>query len=186
LQDIRAGFWIRFGANLLDWLLYLVVSLFLGLFLSETVSNYILDTLNFFYLLLVPAFWYGYTVGKRLLKIRIVKKNGKNIGIWTMVKRYILGGLVYASPLIITGLISFTMIGFDVVEFFSTSAPSAEFAQSMLGASAIMLIGSLLSFGMLITSAFMVGLREDRRSIHDFVAGTYVTHRKPTERLEEI
>lgn len=31
----------------------------------------------------------------------------------------------------------------------------------------------------LIVSAFMVGLREDKRAIHDFIAGTYVTHSKP-------
>nr|WP_255570219.1 RDD family protein [Cohnella sp. CFH 77786] len=29
-----------------------------------------------------------------------------------------------------------------------------------------------------IVSAFMVGLREDKRSIHDFIAGTYVTKAK--------
>lgn len=27
-----------------------------------------------------------------------------------------------------------------------------------------------------VVSAFMVGLREDKRAIHDFVAGTYVKH----------
>ena len=31
----------------------------------------------------------------------------------------------------------------------------------------------------LIVSAFMVGLREDKRAIHDFIAGTYVTHNMP-------
>ncbi|UOQ91620.1 RDD family protein [Halobacillus shinanisalinarum] len=33
----------------------------------------------------------------------------------------------------------------------------------------------------LIVSAFMVGIREDNRSIHDFIAGTYVTEAKPGE-----
>lgn len=32
-----------------------------------------------------------------------------------------------------------------------------------------------------IVSAFMVGLREDKRTIHDFIAGTYVTYDKPNE-----
>ncbi|MCA1021042.1 MULTISPECIES: RDD family protein [Halobacillus] len=30
-----------------------------------------------------------------------------------------------------------------------------------------------------IVSAFMVGIREDKRAIHDFIGGTYVTHREP-------
>lgn len=36
----------------------------------------------------------------------------------------------------------------------------------------------LLSFGIcFIISAFMVGMREDNRSIHDLIAGTYVTYK---------
>ncbi|MBM7553075.1 RDD family protein [Thalassobacillus pellis] len=31
----------------------------------------------------------------------------------------------------------------------------------------------------LIVSAFMVSLRDDKRAIHDFIAGTYVTHDPP-------
>ena len=31
----------------------------------------------------------------------------------------------------------------------------------------------------LIVSAFMVGIREDKRAIHDFIAGTYVTYDPP-------
>jgi uncharacterized RDD family membrane protein YckC len=45
------------------------------------------------------------------------------------------------------------------------------------------LVGGLvyvLTFGIgVIISAFMVGLGEDKRSIHDFIAGTYVTHLPP-------
>ena len=35
----------------------------------------------------------------------------------------------------------------------------------------------------LIVSAFMVGIREDKRAIHDFIAGTYVT-KNPTKNFE--
>jgi uncharacterized RDD family membrane protein YckC len=40
--------------------------------------------------------------------------------------------------------------------------------------------GLTLGIG-IIVSAFMVGLRADKRAIHDFIAGTYVTHAKPDE-----
>ncbi|UCZ53506.1 RDD family protein [Bacillus shivajii] len=40
----------------------------------------------------------------------------------------------------------------------------------------------LISFGIaLIVSIFMVALREDKRSIHDFIAGTYVTYDTPED-----
>ncbi|WP_053217263.1 RDD family protein [Virgibacillus senegalensis] len=43
-----------------------------------------------------------------------------------------------------------------------------------------------LTFGIgLIVSVFMVGIREDKRAIHDFIAGTYVTKRPP-EKDEDV
>ncbi|MEC3885708.1 RDD family protein [Halobacillus sp. HZG1] len=36
------------------------------------------------------------------------------------------------------------------------------------------------TFGIaVVVSAIMIGLRKDKRGIHDFIAGTYVTHNKP-------
>ncbi|MET3684123.1 putative RDD family membrane protein YckC [Alkalibacillus flavidus] len=40
----------------------------------------------------------------------------------------------------------------------------------------------LLTLGIgIIVSAFMVGIREDKRAMHDFIAGTYVTYESPYE-----
>ncbi len=40
----------------------------------------------------------------------------------------------------------------------------------------------MLTLGIgLIVSAFMVGLREDKRAIHDFIANTYVTTDRPSK-----
>ncbi|GEN52539.1 RDD family protein [Halobacillus faecis] len=48
------------------------------------------------------------------------------------------------------------------------------------------LVGGLLyfvTFGIaLVVSAFMVGLREDKRGIHDLIGGTYVTKNPPDDR----
>lgn len=64
---------------------------------------------------------------------RIVKVNGGNVGIGTMLMRTVVAGIVYVVT---------------------------------------------LGIG-LIVSAFMVGVREDKRSIHDLLAGTYVTYDLP-------
>lgn len=40
------------------------------------------------------------------------------------------------------------------------------------------LYGLTLGIGVIV-SAFMVGLREDKRALHDFIGGTYVTHNPP-------
>ncbi|AMM93397.1 RDD family protein [Peribacillus simplex] len=128
------GFWKRFLAGFLDFLIVtLPLSIIFGLITSDWDNENFSTFVNFLYLLIIPILWYGYTVGKRILGIRIVRVNGKKLGIGTMLMRNFVATLVYAVTL---------GIGY-------------------------------------IVSAFMVGLRKDHRSIHDFIAGTYVTSNKP-------
>jgi len=134
-----AGFWDRFFANLLDGLIIslpiaVLAYVITGKFDDELISG----PLNLVYSLVVPVVWHGYTVGKRIMQIRIAKVNGDKLGFGTMFMRTVVSGLVYVLTL---------GIGF-------------------------------------IVSAFMVGLRKDKRAIHDFIAGTYVTHNMPDAEYE--
>ncbi|TVT28950.1 RDD family protein [Salinicoccus cyprini] len=129
-----AGFWVRLGARVLDALLIgMVIGTLVFVFRMDTESRLtqaIESVASILYFVLFPTFVYGYTVAKRLLNIRIVKKDGTDVNLSTMVLREVLGGIIYA-----------------------------------------------VTFGLaLIVSAFMVGLRKDKRAIHDLIAGTYVTH----------
>lgn len=132
-----AGFWIRFGASFIDGIILGIVVGFLSLIVyGEFFMNPSpFDLINLLYSLILPVVWYGYTLGKRAMGIRIARMDGEKVGIGTMLLRDIVGGIVYAVT---------------------------------------------LGIG-LIVSAFMVGLREDGRSIHDFIAGTYVTYDPPEE-----
>ncbi|ANE46988.1 membrane protein [Paenibacillus swuensis] len=126
-----AGFWIRLGALLLDALIIaLPLSLIIliitgGRHSEENIS----EILSFLYNLLTPVFWNGYTVGKRICGIRIVKVNdGASPGLGTMLLRNVVAYLVY-----------------------------------------------VFTFGIaVIVSVIMVAVREDKRSLHDFIAGTMV------------
>ncbi|ABO65726.1 MULTISPECIES: RDD family protein [Geobacillus] len=130
-----AGFWRRLLANLLDAIVIgIPISIIGYLITGSAEENWFTNLVELLYALIVPAVWYGYTVGKRMIGIRIAKVNGGKVGIGTMFLRLFVGGLVY----VIT-----------------------------------------LGIG-LIVSAIMVAAREDKRSIHDFIAGTYVTTEKPT------
>ena len=129
-----AGFWIRLGAGLLD---LVIIGLPLGV-VSYLISgglegDSVTNLVSFLYYLLVPVVWYGYTVGKKLLGIRIVKVDGTKVGIGTMLMRMLIAAIVYGITLGIA----------------------------------------------VIASAFMVGFRKDKRSVHDLIAGTYVTFDKP-------
>ncbi|SDJ80534.1 RDD family protein [Salimicrobium halophilum] len=129
-----AGFWVRLGANILDGIIMGIILAFLAFLIYGDVSRVgetsPLDLLSFLYGLLLPVFWRGYVIGKKLMGVRIVQKTGEDVTIINMLLRLVVGGLVYA-----------------------------------------------LSLGIgLIVSAFMVGMREDKRAIHDFIAGTQVVH----------
>lgn len=134
-----AGFWIRFFASILDSLIIgIPLSLISFLIFGDWEETPVTSIGNLIYTLLVPVLWYGYTVGKRILGIRIAKVDGSKLGFGTMLLRTIVSGFVY-----------------------------------------------ICTFGVgVIVSAFMVGLRDDKRAIHDFIAGTYVTKNPPELDIE--
>ncbi|TWI52932.1 RDD family protein [Halalkalibacter nanhaiisediminis] len=132
-----AGFWIRLGATLIDGLLIAVVGLIvttlIGISFEE--GEIIQNIMNLLYALILPVVWYGYTIGKRICGVRIVKLDGSNVGFGTMLLRVIVAMFVY----VIT-----------------------------------------LGIGLIVT-IFMVAFRKDKRGIHDMLAKTYVTYKKPDE-----
>lgn len=131
---MNAGFWVRLGASLLDGLIVGLPLYLLSLLISGGPDGreFFTDVISFLYSLLLPVFWNGYTIGKRICGIQIRKLDGSAPGIGTMLLRNVVGGLIYALSLGIAAIVS----------------------------------------------AFMVGLREDKRAIHDFVAGTEVLYDK--------
>ncbi len=129
------GFWRRLGASLLDGLIIgIPLALISYLMTGDTKGNLFTNVVSLLYSLLLPVFWYGYTVGKRIMGVRIVKLDGEPVGFGTMLLRVVVGmWLIYTVTLGIGAIIS----------------------------------------------AIMVGVREDKRAIHDLVAGTYVTSNQP-------
>ncbi|MHA7582463.1 RDD family protein [Paenibacillus vandeheii] len=127
----KAGFWIRLGASILD---AIIIALPLMVFAGVITGNFdsdepIAKILSALYSILLPVFWYGRTIGKRICGIRIRKYDTHEPpGIGTMLMRVVVAGLVYA-----------------------------------------------ITFGIgFIISVFMVAIREDKRALHDFIAGTEV------------
>ncbi|MEF2965373.1 RDD family protein [Paenibacillus sp. M1] len=129
---MKAGFWIRLGASLLDGIIVgIPLAILSYIFTGNSDDNVVTNLISFLYTLLLPVMWEGYTIGKRICGVKIRKVSDHSPpGIGTMLMRNVVAGLIYT-----------------------------------------------FTFGIaLIVSAFMVGLREDKRSIHDFIAGTEVVH----------
>lgn len=128
-----AGFWIRLAAAVLDTVIVMVPLTIISYFITGTWEGDLYTSIaSLLYYLIVPVVWNGYTVGKRIVGIRIAKVNGEKVGFGTTLMRFVVASLIYIVTLGIAGIVS----------------------------------------------VFMIGLRKDKRAIHDFVAGTYVTYEK--------
>ncbi|GAE28357.1 hypothetical protein JCM9140_4577 [Halalkalibacter wakoensis JCM 9140] len=109
-----AGFWVRLGATILDAIVVsgtiFIIAAIVGI---GSDTREILDGAgNLLYSILLPVLWYGYTVGKRLLGIRIVKLDGSDVGFGTMLLRVVVAGFVYALTLMIAFIVSVFMVAF--------------------------------------------------------------------------
>ncbi|MFA9456708.1 RDD family protein [Halalkalibacter sp. AB-rgal2] len=153
-----AGFWIRVGASILDGIFLNIVFFVIFLLIplpgadvvifnlediiiytqEQSLQDTILGIGNLAYMLVLPVVWFGFTVGKRICGVRIVKLDGSKLGIGAMILRTVVAGVLY-----------------------------------------------VVSIGLLfIISGLMVAFRQDKRSIHDFIAGTYVTRDLPEQIAE--
>lgn len=127
-----AGFWMRVAANLLDGIILGIPLVIISLLINNNFGDILTDILGLLYSMILPIIWHGYTVGKKICGIKIVKVNGGKLGIGTMLLRYLVAGIIYG-----------------------------------------------ITFGIcLLISAIMIGVRKDKRGIHDFIAGTQVIHDK--------
>jgi len=112
-MDQTVGFSKRFGASLLDALIVFFPIGLIAIFLFEvdtSTNRFMPNLIQSIYMIIVPVFWYGYVVGKRVMGIRVVKKDGSDVGIGTMLMRVIVSGIVYALTLGIGYLVSAFMV----------------------------------------------------------------------------
>lgn len=99
-----AGFWIRLVANIVDSILMWIPFIIIGLLVTGTVEGnttmtVLSSAVSLLYSLLLPVLWSGYTIGKRIFGIRIIKVNGEKLGIGAMIMRVVIAGIIYGISL---------------------------------------------------------------------------------------
>lgn len=185
------GFGRRLLATILDGLLFSFITFLLGFIWA---SEFGLDLLEEVYLFVLPLLWYGYTVGKRAVSIRIVRMDGKALSFWTMFKRNVISGLAYASPILVAFLLaaildpSFFLGNWSVTKgpiSFSIVGLPFDWEAFTTFTTNLLLIGFLATLVVILVSVGLVVFRSDHRSLHDFIAGTYVTSTPPEAKLSQ-
>ena len=121
---------------------------------QEYIPSNILNLIILFgYFILLPYYWNGKTIGKRLLKIRVVKKEAKEK---VTLNDYLL------RTLIINGVDCF-LLSMCIVFLVS------DFQYFVMTT-----ICGIVQFLLVIISGFMVIYRHDKKGVHDLISGTQV------------
>jgi uncharacterized RDD family membrane protein YckC len=145
-----SGFWIRFLAWIID---ALIVAVVVGLpAVAATDSTFILSMV----ILIAQVAYFtialassGSTIGKKVLGMRVVRVNGAPLTVGVAFLRTVANPLVLAS----------------IVLSFTDSSGDSTSPWGIVGLIAIL-------------AMLTVGVRQDKRGPHDFVAGTVVVRRR--------
>ncbi|NJP39064.1 RDD family protein [Alkalicoccus luteus] len=96
------GFWKRLAAVILDGIvitatIFIFALIVFGEFAAEERLLQVFEgILPIVYYVLLPVIWTGYTIGKRALGIRVVRTDGSQVGLLTMIVREPVSYILYA------------------------------------------------------------------------------------------
>ena len=110
---MNAGFGIRLGAVLVDSIILAIPISIISLILTGSMglNENFPRFLYFLYNLIVPIYWNGHTLGKRMCGIRISRVNeGDSPGLGNMLLRTLGAGIVYAITFGIGLVVSVIMV----------------------------------------------------------------------------
>lgn len=185
-ENIYAGFWIRLGALLLDFLIVLPVSL-LTLYLNGLDKNAyyftVVPSLIFglwYYIYLVKK--YGGTPGKLIAGIAIIRIDGEKIE-WkeAILRHIVLFGLsIFGIVLTIISLMHANPVQYESLGWMHKQ-------QYLMALSPVLFAFYTWTSNIWIYSEYIVLLTNKRkRAIHDYIAGTVIVKKEFVVKLQEI
>ncbi len=115
--------------------------------------------LTILYFGILSFMWNGKTLGKKILKIRVVPIKGKKLN----PPLYLLRGILITNSL------------FNLIDIINTSVFTGEMWNGFAG---------MISYGKMLMSVMIIGVmifRDDERGLHDLICRTKVIEEKPKE-----
>lgn len=184
-ENIYAGFWIRLGSILLDFIIILPVTLLI--LYANSLS------LNTFYFTIIPGllfhFWYSFylvkrnggTPGKLIAGIKILKINGEDVD-W---KEAILRQIVSFCITLFATIITIIAISKADGAYFER-LPWIQKQQYLMGLTPVLFlvyrwVSNIWVYGEL----FVLLFNKRKRALHDFIAGTVIVRIKYIDKLRE-
>ncbi len=177
IEQKFAGFWRRAGAALIDSLLLIPVGL-AGTFAFTMGKDLawlafaveLLSTAVCFLYMPILLSRYGRTVGKWAVGVRVIDKAGQKISFGRGILRQIL-----SVPSMVAGLVMYSLLYQAVSEQGLNFASFMEVARWLHAATPSVLrkLNDAATY-LTLVDVLVVLTNRERRSLHDFIAGTYV------------
>ncbi|SHN06834.1 RDD family protein [Gracilibacillus kekensis] len=109
ITDSPVGLPERVFASLIDLVILLVVSLIVNI-LIDFHFLIVVNGISLFYFIFFPYFWNGYTIGKRLIGIRIASLSGEKLTVFSLILREPVSSILYNATIGILTIVSATFI----------------------------------------------------------------------------
>jgi uncharacterized RDD family membrane protein YckC len=170
LKPKFAGFWIRVGASLVDFVVYLPL-MALSMYNTYSLKNFQVQIVIYLLLTVYKPFMeykYGATLGKMAVKIKVVDLNLGSITLSQSMIRYF--------PWVLSQGLSFVTA---ILLFQNESFQSAE---SMMEVAALQsqVISPVLNYvttGVFFVSCIAMAFSDEKQALHDKAAKTYCVYR---------
>lgn len=159
-----AGFWIRFAAYFIDFLILLVFA----------VASLFMKSVGAYLLLVIPLIAYkpvlegllGGTAGKLALGLRVINSQGQRLG---------LAGAFVRSGLFILPIIPNILIQTRMIEE-SVSPLDPEAVKAFQDANELLYLAYYALSILLLVSCIVAAFQRRKRALHDMIADSYVIY----------
>ncbi len=168
-----AGFWIRFGASIIDSLIFIpiiVLSIWNTWYPKSSVLLVLSSLPGLIYKPFMESF-FGATLGKMACKIKVINDNGNKLSLFSAYIRFfpflLSAGVSLASQLIL----------YSSPEFQSAES-LMELGQAQQGTSFLDVIGYVATAFILVDCIF-VAFTFRKRALHDMMAESFCVYKEP-------
>jgi uncharacterized RDD family membrane protein YckC len=168
-----AGFWIRVGASIIDFLIFIpivVLSIWNTWYPKSTVILILITLPGLIYKPFMEAF-YGATLGKMACKVKVIDEKGNKLSLLNAYIRYF-PRLLHTGVMLISALILYSSPEFQAAESMQ------ELAEAQQGTGILDVIG-YVALAFIIIDCICVAFTFRKRAIHDMMAESYCVYKEP-------
>ncbi|MCP4708288.1 MAG: hypothetical protein GY869_06670 [Planctomycetes bacterium] len=179
-----AGFWIRFGASILDGLIMGLPLGILGYVLGR-INPEIIQNITYVLIVSIPGMLYkpcmesflGATLGKMICKIRVVNDEGEKLSLFMAYIRFF--------PFLLANVVGIFQAAWLYAQ---PNFNDPAFQQSLLrNPTYLMIIMFVILINLLVIGeCLVVAFTERKRAVHDMMANSYCVYNPSAEKVQAM